>query len=621
MTRKTRKWGIALLSMLAILTLGIVLFDWNLLKDYTEARVQEATGRQLEIGGDLDVDLGWHPRVRMERVRFANTEWGSAPIMFEAEVLEFSVAVRDWLNGRLRVPEVSLSRPSILLEKHPDGRGNWILERSQRDRNKAPHIDLLTVDDGRIRYRSPQIGTDISATVATITRPEQESGLVTATTGEGRFYDTPLRFQGRGGSILRLEDDDKPFPIDVAFETAGAKASFRGTVTALTKFDAADLRFSIRGQDLSSLSSLVRVNLPKTPPFSGSGRLKHAGAVWAFHDLEAKVGENDAAGFLSITSGEPRPFVRADLASRHLDLTAFQRPAEGERTERPLLFDRLRNVDADIELAAADVDWRKLPLGRLKVEAKLKDGRLALDPLVLGLAGGTVRGNAVVDASRTPPKASLSAEFQKLRLSQLLPRLEGERAGFGALGGRTRVSATGNRPQAMLASLEGEAGFAMSGGQISNLALELVGLDAGEALRFLIGRDRQVAIRCAVADFAIKKGTMEARTFVFDTTDTAILGGGTIDLDQQTIDFTLRPRPKDVSFLSIRAPLHVRGSLRNPDIQPDMSAVVRGGAAVLLGVLALPAAIIPLIETGPGTDSDCGALISQVEKRTGASPP
>ncbi|MBW8306144.1 MAG: AsmA family protein [Thiobacillus sp.] len=621
MTRRTRKWGIALLSGLAILTLGIVLFDWNLLKDYTEARVQEATGRQLEIGGDLDVDLGWHPRVRMERVRFANTEWGSAPVMFEAEVLEFSVAVWEWMNGRLRVPEVSLSRPSILLEKHPDGRGNWILERSQRDRNKAPHIDVLTVDNGRIRYRSPQIGTDIRATVATIARPEQGSGLVTAVTGEGRFYDTSLRFQGQGGSILRLEAGDKPFPIDLAFETANAKASFRGTVTALTKFDAADLRFSIRGQDLSSLSSLARVNLPKTPPFSGSGRLKHEGAVWAFHDLGAKVGANDAAGFLSITTGEPRPFVRADLVSRRLDLTAFQRPEKGERTERPLLFDRLRTLDADIKLAVADVDWRKLPLGRLKVEANLKNGRLALDPLVLGLAGGTMQGNAVVDANRTPPQSSLSAEFRKLQLGQLLPRLEGERAGFGALGGRARVSATGNRPQAMLASLAGEAGFAMSGGQISNLALELIGLDAGEALRFLIGRDRQVAIRCAVADFAIKQGTMEARTFVFDTTDTAILGGGMIDLGKQTIDFTLRPRPKDVSFLSIRAPIHVTGSLLKPDFQPDMRAVIRGGAAVLLGVLALPAAIIPLIETGPGKDSDCGALISQVEKHTGATPP
>src|SRR5512134_1223694 len=114
-----RKWGIASLAVLTLLSAGIALFDWNLLKGYAEARVQEATGRQLEIAGDFDVDLGWHPRVRMARVSFANTEWGSAPVMFRADVLEFNVAVWEWLNGRLSVPEVSLSRPSILLEQHP----------------------------------------------------------------------------------------------------------------------------------------------------------------------------------------------------------------------------------------------------------------------------------------------------------------------------------------------------------------------------------------------------------------------------------------------------------------------------------------------------------------------
>lgn len=621
MTGRMKKWGIALPAGLALLAAGVALFDWNLLKNYTEARVQAATGRRLDIGGNLDVDLGWHPRIRMERVSFANTEWGSSPIMFRAEVLEFSVDVRDWLRGRLSVPEVSLSRPSILLEKHPDGRANWILARDQRDPQKSPHIDVLAVDNGRVRFRSPQTGTDIGASVATLAHPEQGSGLVTAVKGEGRFYDTPLRFRGRGGSILRLEDDSTPFPIDVFFTTDDAHASFRGTVTALTKLDAANLRFSIRGKNLFSLSSLVRLNLPKTPPFSGSGVLRHEGEVWTFSTLKVQVGRNDAAGVFSITTGEPRPFARADLVSRHLDLTAFHRPAKEERTERPLLFDRLRNVDADIRLVAADVDWRKLPLGELKVEAKLKHGRLVLDPLFIGLAEGTVRGKAVVDAGPTPPKSTLSAEFHKLHLSRLLPRLEGARAGFGAVGGRAKVSAQGNGLQDMLSSLDGEAGFAMSGGQMSNLALELIGLDAGEALRFLIGRDRQVAIRCAVADFKIGQGKMESRTFVFDTTDTAILGEGTIDLGKKTIDFTLRPRPKDVSLLSLRAPIHLTGSLLKPDVQPDIGAMVaRGGAALLFGALALPAAIIPLIETGPGQDSDCRALIKLVEKRSGPIP-
>jgi uncharacterized protein involved in outer membrane biogenesis len=121
----------------------------------------------------------------------------------------------------------------------------------------------------------------------------------------------------------------------------------------------------------------------------------------------------------------------------------------------------------------------------------------------------------------------------------------------------------------------------MSGGHISNLSLELVGLDAGEALHFLIGRDREVPIRCAVADFSIERGKMESRTFVFDTTDTAILGEGTIDLGRKTIDFTLQPRPKDVGLLSLRAPIHLTGNLLKPDVQPDIGAPHRNVYRVL----------------------------------------
>jgi hypothetical protein len=42
---------------------------------------------------------------------------------------------------------------------------------------------------------------------------------------------------------------------------------------------------------------------------------------------------------------------------------------------------------------------------------------------------------------------------------------------------------------------------------------------------------------------------------------------------------------------------------------------------LLLGTLALPAAIVPLIETGPGKDSDWRALFGLVEQHSGARLP
>ena len=48
----------------------------------------------------------------------------------------------------------------------------------------------------------------------------------------------------------------------------------------------------------------------------------------------------------------------------------------------------------------------------------------------------------------------------------------------------------------------------MGNSQISNLLMELAGLDIAEALKFLVTKDRKVPIRCAFGDFAVNKGVM-----------------------------------------------------------------------------------------------------------------
>src|SRR5258706_1802212 len=70
----------------------------------------------------------------------------------------------------------------------------------------------------------------------------------------------------------------------------------------------------------------------------------------------------------------------------------------------------------------------------------------------------------------------------------------------------------------------------------------------------------------------------------------------------------LKPKWRDMSRLTLRAPLHIAGALKHPKIRPEVGPLaLRGLAAAALFVVAPPAALLPLIETGPGKDMDCGA--------------
>ena len=199
------------------------------------------------------------------------------------------------------------------------------------------------------------------------------------------------------------------------------------------------------------------------------------------------------------------------------------------------------------------------------------------------------------------------AAVRGLDLPRLMPLPELAEDAIGRVGGDISLAGTGNSVAKMLATSNGDVALGMGRGQVSNLLMEFAGLDIMEALKFLITGDRKVPIRCAFADFAVTNGVMSARSLAFDTTDTIIVGEGTIDLRNEALALTLRPRPKDRSLFVFRSPLLVRGTFVDPSFAPDPARIgLRAAFALALGSIAPPAALLATLELGPGEDANCG---------------
>ena len=122
--------------------------------------------------------------------------------------------------------------------------------------------------------------------------------------------------------------------------------------------------------------------------------------------------------------------------------------------------------------------------------------------------------------------------------------------------------------------------------------------------------DKLVKLRCAVADFTVKNGIMHADALIFDTEITTIVATGSIDLGQEKLDLTLNQKTKNTSPVALRSPIYVRGSFANPDAEVDKGRVAaRAVGAIALGILNPLLMLIPLIDAGPGKDSDCAQLV------------
>ncbi len=633
-------WLVACGLLAVTLVVLAVLWDWNWFKGPIERRVQARTGRAFKIDGNLDVDLGRTTTVLADRLRFSDAGWSSQQDM--ATVRELQLDIRLWplLRGDVRIPRIVLDTPRLRLEKGPQGIGNWVF--GKHDGGTQVQFTGLRVDDGRLQYIDSASKTNVDVTVTTGKADQHDAAPPIQVNGGGTWHGNKFTLQGQAQSPLDLRDKQRPYRIDVQARAGATKAHARGTLLDPLQLRNFDLKLALVGQDLADLYPLLGLAIPDTPPYSLNGRLTrdiksgNDGATkttWHYDDFTGKVGDSDLGGDASVTTGGARPYLRGKLVSKRLDFddlagfvgaapqtggnessnprlaakSAQQKARDRVLPDTPYALDKLRSMDADVRWKAQRINAPRLPLDDMDVHLLLENGVLQLKPLDFGVAGGNIHSDIRMDARGSPIRTEADIDARGLKLGSLFPDATLVRDAIGNIGGKVKLSGNGNSIAAMLASSDGDAALGMGRGQISNLLLEYAGLDIAEALKFLVEGDRKIPIRCAFGDFSVKDGVMTSRALAFDTTDTIIVGEGSISLEDETLDLKLRPRPKDRSLLVFRSPLLVDGTFKDPSFHPDLARVgLRGAIALVLGTIAPPAALLATLELGPGNDADCG---------------
>ncbi|KLD80237.1 AsmA family protein [Xanthomonas hyacinthi] len=631
---RLRRWPLVLGALLLVLLIVILVFDWNWFKGPVERAVQANTGREFHIDGNLDVALGGTTTIRGDGLRFANADWSKQPQMASAQRAEIDLALWPLLRGKLRIPEIRLTQPQLLLETGPNGQaGNWSFGSS--DGGMQATLGRLLVQQGRLKFQDLPGRTDIDVSVDSLTaqRRRGDAAPPIAVAGDGRWRGNPFTLKGSTASPLELSESDHPFKIDLRGSAGSTRAHMRGTLTNPFQLRVFDLQLSLAGTDMQHLYPLLGIAIPSTPPYQLDGRLKRNGDVWRYEDFNGRAGDSDLAGSVQIDTAGQRPFLRADLRSRRLDfddLAGFvgapPRTGAGETANAeqkaqaaklaadakvlpatPYDLGKLRAMDADVRWKAQRINAQKLPLDDMDAHLKLNDGVLLLQPLDFGVAGGNIRSDIRMDARKPTIATRAQISLRGMQLGKLFPDGQLAKEASGAIGGEIALAGTGNSIAQMLGSADGSIAIGMGKGHISNLIMELAGLDIAESLKFLITKDREIPVRCAFGDFAVRNGVMDARALAFDSTDTLIVGSGNIDLGDETLDLLLKARPKDRSILSLRSPLRVGGTFKDPTFRPDVTALgMRGAIALALGSIAPPAALLATLETGPGKDADCG---------------
>lgn len=651
----------ALVLLAVLLVLVAAFFPWDWLRGPLNRYVSDRTGRHFEITRKLDVKLGRVTRILADGIEFANPEWASDLQLVKAESAEIDIELLPLLRRHIVLPKIELRRPQLGLQIEADGRRSWALGRDTSDPKNIPDIGALIVDQGSVHFIATEHGADIHTDFAIdgpLTLPPASAkapapaaagaAMPLSFNAKGTWQKEPFTAKGRIGNVLYLSGPlQNPFPIEIDGAAGATRLRAHGEVASLATLDGADAVFDLQGKNLADLYKLVGVVLPATPHYAVHGQVSSHAQVWQVRDLKGKLGNSDLSGELSFDRARKVPHLAGKLKSNVLDfddlapvvglpeqphsaaahsVAAADSEAGGAHKAKkpkdptrkvlprmPLDLVRLKAMNAEVTYSAARVtNAGKMPLDRVAMQVRLENGILQLDQMNLGIAGGTVAGRLRIDSHSNPAVAEVHLNGKSLELSKLFVDVNLTKTSFGKIHADIDLNGRGNSVAQMLGGASGNVSMLMGTGQISNLLLEIAGLDGAEIIKFLLRGDVNVPIRCAATAFDVKQGLMTSRALVLDTTDTVVYGDGTVNLATEAIDLYFRPYPKDRSLLALRSPLKVKGTLGAPDAGPDKGALAGRAAAVLaLGAINPLLALAATIETGPGEDANCGAILRQ----------
>ncbi len=381
-----QKIGIWTGGAFGVLVTALVLFltfaDWNALRAPISRMASAATGREIVIAGDLNVNpWSWTPEFTVNDLRIGNParfrERGHFATVRRAEA---SVRLLPLFTGRFDFVRIDLNGADIALYRNAEGVSNWSPSRSSTGRQfDLPAIREFALRGGRVRYEDDKRRMTLDATFTTEESVNPRNPGRFELNGEGRLNNRAFALELSGAPLLNVRRD-RPYPFVADVRAGATHIEANGSIRRPFNFNAwqADVRAS--GADLADLYYLIGLTLPNTPPYQLSGQLTRADGRFGMPHVAGRVGDSDVRGtWTAARQRNGRLLLEGDIRSTSLDFDdlmavlggapdtsetispeqrqmAANLSAQGRLLpDAPLDISRVRNMDARVSYRAAHV--------------------------------------------------------------------------------------------------------------------------------------------------------------------------------------------------------------------------------------------------------------------------
>ncbi len=499
----------------AVVAIVPYFIDWNWFKPQLVTAVEEATGYDVEVAGNIGFSLLPSPRLSAEGLTVTGFGPSREPLV-KADKLSAAVAFLPLLSKRAEVKYIALEAPVVRIISYADGTSNWSDPAKAETESSGGELSIedFRIEKGTFILQSPEgeptrvDDIDMNVAIASAAGPYTVEGSL-------RYGAMPV--------TLKAAYEQGGLKLDATLAKAGTVA-FAGRVGEAEGDAATPVsgRLTVSGEKLGDLLAAFRgEEASKAPAYAKPVQLKASvegtTEILRLADVSGTVAGSKFGGAFDVERGA-RTAISGRLIVDALNAADWMSDEQKDEKEP---FELPETIDADVIVRVNDARYGTTQLGAVNAPVKLANRVVTLGDTRLALAGG---GSAVVrgllDAADGEPRF-------RGRFGTSLPRPAQTLAAFGTDGYASLPPATLGgtieyRDDAVtLGDLRGTLDGKAVGGKVHYPLEEGLPIDVALGLQGL-NWDRVVSKPTTTA----KAGDAFARTVNFDVRLGELLMGG-----------------------------------------------------------------------------------------------
>jgi len=533
------------------------------------------------------------------------------------------------LVRRVQVRRMQLSGVSVALEENSSGQVNWLAraaapapsatpeEQSTRPSAKglprsakAFVVESLVLENVRISYTNPKLKQPVELHIAKgegATRADAPAEIKMSGDAMGHPFKARISIGALGELLARNR-------AWMRIETTIAHSEFalEGAVDIGTPIPQLEVTVSVQGERLDSLRELLDLDLPPIKAYRAAANLVLQRRRADLTELELRVGKSLLKGQGFVDRRRARPIAALQLTAPQIRLHDFDvgdwsptpapvaaapsdkagklppaRPQKGERLAELLSPEVLDQLDAQLRVRVDSVLAGKDKLGRGRLEAELKKGRISVAPLELNVPGGKFLLNLSFKPGATSTDARLRLLVKDYDIGVLARYRDPKTDLGGVINLDMDLTSTAGSLDGILANANGYIDIAAVP---QNLRAGVMNLWAVNLIAAVLRRADKDASRlnCLVGRWSMHDGILTPDVLAIDTDRIRVCSTGKLDFKRREVELVAAPLPKTPEFFSLATPFKVRGKFSDFKIGLKEGALVISALSFITSPLHVP---------------------------------